>query len=924
MLRTRCAFRGICWLAAIAVFGWCLAQPAAGEDTPDKRAKQKQADKGDEKKKEDQGKDKPDFPPFDKVGKDHEQIPAPEGSFWKLYHHKKTDHLLAVIPKGMLKKNFLLATSIAGGPRLAGYMWGDRVVQWHEMDKKLVLIEPDLRYKPGKKSEVGDVIKRTYTDTIVLATPIVSKKDDDPVIDLDKILKTDYAGVGRVFGGSVDASLSRYAKKKAFPKNLELAVDLALMRGDQGGTRARVHYSISELPQNDYKPRLADDRIGYFLTAVKDWTKPHSDKTIFHRYIHRWWLRKEDPKAEVSDVNPDDQIVFYIEKTVPKKYRRYVREGILEWNKSFERAGLRNVMVVRQQTDHADTFADLDPEDVRYNFFRWIVSGRAFAMGPSRSNPLTGQILDADIVFDDSMVRVWEARYARLAAKGPAAEYDPQLSEFLANCPEWDFVPLGQRLLPKSYSVSGVDTSWDPDLLEALHEHERKAGFCMYAQGMVHEMSFGHAVLAATGNLGDSEKFIGQMIKQVVTHEVGHTLGLRHNFKASAWKSLEDILSNRDESVPVCASVMDYNPAEFALDPEDQGNYITTTVGPYDDWAIEYGYRTTDDEYKTDEELLKAITSRCAEPGLDYATDEDTMFFAPDPLVNRFDNGDDPIRFAKRRLALVQKLMGNIQEWAVKEGESYNHLRKSFDMLLSQIGRSSRFAARYVGGQYVHRDHKGDPDSRDPFIMIPAAKQREALEFVIDNVFSDQAFRFPPELLNKLAAGRWGHWDSDAFDSMQEYPIHDRVAAIQYWVMFHLVNPYTIGRIYDAELKVPTDQDALTVPELMTRLAQAIWSELGHEPDQKCTNRQPYVSSLRRSLQRRYLEIMIHTVLGRPGRTMPADAHAVARMTLQKISAQIGEILAGGQASNLDDFSRAHLDESKARIDKALEAEFRL
>ena len=122
----------------------------------------------------------------------------------------------------------------------------------------------------GDKSEIGDVIRRTYTETIVLTTPIVTKRNGDAVIALDRILKSDYASLGRIFGGRVDASISRYAKRKAFPDNLELAVDLALMQGSQGGQRARVHYSISALPETDYKPRVADDRIGYFLTAVKD------------------------------------------------------------------------------------------------------------------------------------------------------------------------------------------------------------------------------------------------------------------------------------------------------------------------------------------------------------------------------------------------------------------------------------------------------------------------------------------------------------------------------------------------------------------------------------------------------------------------------------------------------------------------------
>lgn len=902
MLHARFASRLSCRLVLTALVGLMFAVPAAWA--------------GEEKK------EKPDFPPFEEVAKKYTKMPAPDGAFWSLYYNKKKDGLLAVIPKGMLGKNFLMATSIAGGPRMTGFMWGDSVVQWQEMDKKLVLIEPDLRYKTGGKSEVGDVIRRTYTESIVLATPIVTRKDGDPVINLNKITKSDYAGVAGLFGGSVDASLSRYAKRKVFPKNVELAVDLAVMRGKSGGTRARVHYSISELPENGYKPRVADDRVGYFMTAVKDWTQPHNARTIFHRYIHRWWLRKDDPSAEVSDVNPDDQIIFYIEKTVPKQYRQYVREGILEWNKAFEKAGLRNVLQVRQQTDK--TFANIDPEDVRYNFFRWIVSGRSFAMGPSRANPLTGQILDADIIFDDSMVRTWEARYADWVAKGPTASYDPQLAEFLKNNPEWGFEPISRQLHPHEHSVSGVDIGWDHEIIAELQAHAHAPGFCTYANGMAHEMVLGQAMLEATGNLASREEFIGQSIRETTTHEVGHTLGLRHNFKASAWKSMDEIMKITDKDTPISASVMDYNPTMFALEAEKQPLFVTNTLGPYDDWAIEYGYRTTNEEFKTEEELLKSITSRCAEPGLAYATDFDTSYFDPDPLVNRFDNGDDPIAYAKQRLAMVKKLLPDIEDWAVKEGESWNQLRRSFDMLIFEVSRSSHFAARYIGGQFVSRDHKGDPNAHPPFVIVPAAKQREALQFLLDNIFSDKLFKFEPALLNKLGPGRWRHWDSDAYDSVREYPVHDRVAAIQSWALFHIMNPSTITRLYDAQLKVPADEDALTVPELMTTLARGVWSEVTEPPTKKFTDRQPYISSMRRNLQRRHMENMINVVIRTPGKTMPADAHAITRMTLSGIAQQIDEVLAGEQAANLDNYSRAHLTEAKLRIGKALEAEFEL
>ncbi|UCG15688.1 MAG: zinc-dependent metalloprotease [Phycisphaerales bacterium] len=892
--------------AMVVALAWAVA-PARAADEP----------KADKEKDNAKAKEKPDFPEFKEVTKDHE--PVAKDSFLPLYYDKKKDHLLAVIPAKLLEKNFLLATSISGGPRYTGFQWGHRVVQWHEKDKKLVLIEPELRYKMGDEGGLGDVIRRTYTDRIVLATPIVSKKNGDPVIDLDKIFKQDFGDVARVLGGTMNAELSQWAKYKGFEHNVVLEVDAAIMQGKREGIRARVAYSISELPTTDYQPRMADNRIGYFLTAVKDWTRDHADRTLFRRYIHRWHLRKENPSAEVSDVKPEDQIVFYIEKTVPEKYRRFVREGILEWNKAFENAGLRNAVAVMQQTD--TVHADKDPEDVSYNFFRWIVSGRAFAVGPSRANPITGQILDADILFDDSFVRSLKAQYARLSAKGPEAEYDPTLSAFLERQPEWGFGAIMDRIAPDRIAVAGVDRSLPAELLELPGIH--RSHLCTYAEGMCHEMCFADAILQAAGGDGLSEEYIGQMLRWIVTHEVGHTLGLRHNFKASSWLPLDEILGNEAQTEPTSASVMDYLPPLFATEPEAQARFITTTLGPYDYWAIDYGYRVPgkDEEEK---DMLGKITARVAESGLAYATDEDTGYLDPDPLVNRFDQGDDPVAYARHRMEMVRTLNKTIADWAVKDGESYSELRKAFDMLLYEYGRCARYAARVIGGEYVHRHHKGDPDARLPFEMVPVAKQREALDFIVDNVFSDRAFQFDPEVLNKLAPGRWRHWDSDAYDSQQAYPIHDRIAAIQYWSLFHVANPFTITRIYDAELKTPPEQDVLTVPELTRRVTRAIWSELDSVDDSNTwTDRKPLISSLRRGLQRRHQEVLTRIVLDRPGRLMPADAHAVMRMTLSDLSQRIGSVLEN-KGANLDDFSRAHLDDAKNRIDKALDADFSL
>ncbi len=914
MINPECCSRRVLWmgLVALVMCSTVWAQVDAGEPPSVEGAASGSKD-APEKPKE-----KPDFPPFEEVSEKHEKV----AGFFDLYFNEKKDHLLAVIPGSMLDKEFLLASSISGGSFLTGFTWDTQVVKWQRMDKKLVLIEPDLRYDPAEKSTVSDVVSRTYTDRIVFATPIVSMRGSDPVIDLDNVFKADRAGLSQMMGGGLDASLSRWAKRKGFEKNVELAVDLALMNGVQGGTRVRMHYSLSELPKTDFKSRPADDRIGYFMTAVKNWGKKHTDKTVFDRHVHRWHLRKADPTAKVSDVHPDDQIIYYIEKTVPIEFRRYVREGILMWNQAFEKAGLRNVMAARQQTD-TNEFKDLDPEDVRYNFFRWIVSGRAFAMGPSRWNPRTGEILDADIVWDDSLIRSLLSQYARLSAKGPASAHDPRLNEFLNRFPEWGFTSLEEQMIPELAQYAGTSAGWEADVRRTL---DGRGHFtCNMAEGLRHEMALAGFVMQAGGFEDLTEEFVGDFIRYVVAHEVGHTLGLRHNFKASSWKNVEELLAAHQSGEPTSGSVMDYNAAVYGSSKDKHPRFFSPAIGPYDVWAIEYGYREPGEEYKTEAEMLKAIASRGNEPGLAYATDFDTGFLAPDPLVNTWDNGADPLEYARYRMDLVRELQGTLLDWAVDDGESFSHLRQVFDGLLFEYSRAAQVASRVIGGQYCNRNHRGDADEKPPFEIVPAKQQHEALEFLVERVFSAEAFSFDPAVLNKLAPGRWRHWDTDSFDSMMEYPLHDRVAAVQAWALFQTLNPFTIARVYDAELKVPADEDALTVVDLVTKTAAAIWSELTEPAGSTShTNRKPFISSIRRNLQRAHLQNLMNVLLSEPGRMMPADAHAVVRLTMKGLTQQIGRLLEGDKDGRLDAFTRAHLDEAKDRIDKALEAEFQL
>lgn len=864
-----------------------------------------------------EGKDKDELPKFEDVTKDME---VKEG-FFTLYYDKKKDTLLAQIPKTMLDEPFLVSISIPRGPTFASWMMGEAAVYWQRHNNKLLLMESNTRQDRGKGSTVEDVIGRTYTDAIIRALEVKTEASGgDPVVDLGDLLKNDLIGLGEMYGQrKLDASLSRWRTKKAFPDNVELAVDAAMMDAS-GGLISSVYASMSRLPKNGYTPREADDRVGYILSAKQDWATDHESKTVFKRYVHRWNLEKQDPDAEVSPVK--DPIVFYIEKTVPVRYRRHVRDGILEWNKAFEKCGFLAAVQVRQQTD-ANEWKDMDPEDVRYNFFRWIVSGRAFARGPSHANPFTGQILDADIVFDDSMARYYLQDYSLMGPPGTDSLSDPVAEAFYDRHPEFQFVSPREALTPEYYRAArSIGTRDAPDPVQWLRsQHEDP---CELGGGMVRQMAFGQLANAhGAGGRNLPEEFIGQVIKEVVMHEVGHTLGLRHNFKASAWKSVEEITSNSAQDQPLTGSVMDYNPAEFAGTEGEQGNFITRTLGPYDYWAIEYGYRPLmkGGELKSEADMLKSIASRAADAGLAYATDEDTSDFGPDPLVYRFDNGSDPVAFAKHRMRMVDTLTKDLVDRAVDDGESYARLRRAFNIVLGEYSFAARMAARTVGGQLVNRDHKGDPNGRTPFEILPAAKQREALSFLADTVFSSKSFQFPPDLLNRLGAGRFWHWDSDELDTDLDYDLHETVLRIQSRVLTLLLNPMTVNRIYDAELKVASEQDAMTMHELVSSLTKSIWSELDQNDRGQWTNRRPRITSFRRNLQRDHLRRLSDVLVSESGVGWNADTRAVVRMTMKDLGEKIGKVLESSK-NELDTYSLAHLDEAGEMIRKALEAEF--
>jgi hypothetical protein len=458
----------------------------------------------------------------------------------------------------------------------------------------------------------------------------------------------------------------------------------------------------------------------------------------------------------------------------------------------------------------------------------------------------------------------------------------------------------------------------------------------MMGQGMQRQVGLMAAMMAARGMIEPGgkvpEAFIGQAIKEVVMHEVGHTLGLRHNFKSSTFISLKDA-NNPDvtRSKGMTGSVMDYAPANFASKGDKQGDYFSDTIGPYDYWAIEYAYKPLKGDEK--EELGK-IAARSSAGELIYGTDED-MWMNPDPRINAFDLGD-PLEYAVQRVKLMKDSLEKLEERVVAKGEGWQRARQAFSMLLGELSSAAYLSSQYVGGQYTSRAHRDDPDAKVPVEAIPLAKQREAIKLLKEEILADGAFKFSPELLKRLAPD---HFMDDGFyffsSSNYQYPLYETVLSIQQIVLSRFLDGQVLRSIQNSELLASNGQDVLKMPEVFDTLTDAIWSELpGPDASDK---KKIEISTIRRNLQREHVKRLANMVLGPKNdfgfydyyffydyeQPAPADAKALARHHLKAIDERIARGLDKDKGEP-DAYSRAHLEQLHDQIGKVLAAEVKM
>ncbi|MBL8328137.1 MAG: zinc-dependent metalloprotease [Rubrivivax sp.] len=814
------------------------------------------------------------------------------------------------IPAELLDKPFFLGSSVAGGlgDRMffPGLMGREHVVKLRRSGDSVQLVAVNLGVRAPAGTPLSRALAESYSDSLLAAAPLAAAPHPERkslLVDAQVLLGGDLSGTqtwlemsyrlpyaldranGRIERvrtsdqGTMITMRNHYGIPKlpappvlmpgAPPPNPAAMPNPPANLPDARSLFLGIAYTLAPLPATPMKTRLADPRVGYFTDGFRDLANDQGGDRRTH-FINRWRLEKKDPAAAVSE--PKQPIRVVMDRNIPVKWREPVRAGVLEWNKAFEKAGIRQAIALEQQSD-SDDGSSL--EGLGILAVRWFVQEGpgATAVGPSQSDPRTGEILRGAAIVPENWARLFRAR---------VADVQPRLAE-------------GSASLQASFGGGGADG----------------AAHCDHANAMLEQSQFAFALLVERGTIApdgpQADAFIAAALKDVTMHEVGHALGLRHNFRASTGVTLAQLRDPRFVAERgVSNSVMDYNALNTPLANEAVTAYHMGVLGVYDHWAIEYGYKEL--PAATEQQDLAAIAARSAtDPNLAFGTDEDIA--NGDPMINQRDAGDDPLAFAQRQMKLSRELWDRSQARALTGGEDLTAMRRNLERGMAGVAANVSLLSKYVGGVYTARALGGNQTAL--VTPVPADKQRQALTVLLDEVLSGTSFRFDPRFLTRLGIEPHDRWQGQGRPPLNpDFSLGTVVLEIQRAALDGLMSDTKALRLADAETKVADPKSVPSYAEVQERLNAAVWSEL------KAAGKERTIDSLRRTLQREHVKRLV-TGLVRPSSSVAADVRAVHRMVAQQLEADLKKALAGGGWTGI---ARAHLIDSQAALAEALRA----
>jgi hypothetical protein len=756
--------------------------------------------------------------------------------------HTIDENFFYEIPDSLFEREMLMVTRIAktaSGLGFGGGKQNEQVLRWQKKGKKVLLRVVSYNVFAADSLPVNEAVKNSNFEPVLFTFPIkaIGKDSTSTVVDVTPLFEKDVKSLGlpefrrKPFKVTrLESDKSFIESVKSYPRNIEArhvktyAAGAPPSNSSTGSISIEINNSMILLPENPMKRRYFDERVGWFTSEQTDYgLEDQKSKSL--EYLDRWRLEVRDEDIEKFKrgelVVPKKQIVYYIDRATPEKWRKYLKQGIEDWQVAFEAAGFKDAIIAKDPPT-AEEDPEWSPEDVRYSVVRYLASPIPNANGPHVSDPRTGEILESDINWYHNvmtLLRRWF--FVQTAAINPDAQ-SPQFKD----------------------------------------------------------------------------EVMGRLIRFVSSHEVGHTLGLPHNWKSSVAYPVEKLrdaeFTQKHGTAP---SIMDYARFNYIAQPEDEGVALMPNVGVYDKYAISWGYRPILDKTAEEEKpiLNQWILKHADDPMYHFGREQYGSDLV-DPSSQREDLGDDAMLASYYGIKNLKRIVPNLIKWTTKSGENYEDLDEMYSQVIGQFNLYNTHVSNNIGGVYIN--HKTADQPGLVYTSVPKEHQKRAMKFLQENIFDT------PEWLI----------DESIFDRIEYSGSVERVRRLQVRTLNNIMSLGKMQRLTEAETLNGKDAYALT--DMMKDLRQGIWSELR-------TGKR--IDTYRRNLQRAYIDRLGYLMTAENQsasrnpyvkqtavNTSQSDIRAVVRAELNSLRSQLRS------ARGADTMSRIHIADALERIDAIL------